>query len=251
MVESQPALPKKDSTPIFDPEMHLTLEEPSAVLSMTDLGYEDAGVSAVALVHPFPLFSFEAIKIMRAEIAKPEVRADHLYASSIASAQLRGYARKHAPFTFAAWNHPKTVAIISKKARIELVPWSDYEIAHINLSIETELASVQSRRTVLHMNEDDSLSSPTDQRPIVGWHRDAYPFVCILMLSNCTDMVGGETALRTSCGNVISVRAPTEGCAMILQGRYIEHQALPAVTSFRPQSPFVRDDSMLRTVRPV
>lgn len=47
---------------------------------------------------------------------------------------------------------------------------------------------------------------------------------------------------------------------MILQGRYIEHQALRAlgtseritmVTSFRPKSPSVRDDTVLTTVRPI
>lgn len=51
-----------------------------------------------------------------------------------------------------------------------------------------------------------------------------------------------------------------KGCAVVLQGRYITHMALRAlgnaeritsVTSFRPKSPFVRDDSVLGTVRPV
>jgi hypothetical protein len=45
-----------------------------------------------------------------------------------------------------------------------------------------------------------------------------------------------------------------------LQGRYIDHQALRAfggqeritmVTSFRPRSPWIRDDTVLTTVRPV
>ena len=45
-----------------------------------------------------------------------------------------------------------------------------------------------------------------------------------------------------------------------MQGRYIEHQALAAfggqeritmVTSFRPRSPRVRDDTVLTTVRPI
>lgn len=52
----------------------------------------------------------------------------------------------------------------------------------------------------------------------------------------------------------------SQGHALVLQGRYIEHQALRAtntteritmVTSFRPKSPHVRDDSILRTVRPI
>lgn len=47
---------------------------------------------------------------------------------------------------------------------------------------------------------------------------------------------------------------------MILQGRYITHQALRAlgaqeritsVTSFRPRSPFLKDDTVLTTVRPI
>lgn len=47
---------------------------------------------------------------------------------------------------------------------------------------------------------------------------------------------------------------------MVLQGRYIEHQALRAlgtaerismVTSFRPRNPIVRDDTVLTTVRPI
>jgi hypothetical protein len=46
---------------------------------------------------------------------------------------------------------------------------------------------------------------------------------------------------------------------VIMQGRYLDHAALPAlggqeritmVTSYRPRSPFVRDDTRLTTVRP-
>jgi hypothetical protein len=45
-----------------------------------------------------------------------------------------------------------------------------------------------------------------------------------------------------------------------MQGRYITHQALPAfgareritmVTSFRPKSPYIKDGSVLNTVRPI
>jgi hypothetical protein len=52
----------------------------------------------------------------------------------------------------------------------------------------------------------------------------------------------------------------TQGNAVILQGRYIEHRALRAlgtteritmVTSFRPKSVFARDDTVLTTVRAI
>lgn len=79
-------------------------------------------------------------------------------------------------------------------------------------------------------------------------------------MSDCTNMVGGETALRTANGGVIRIRSPAEGCAIVLQGRHIVHQALralgakeriTAVTSYRPRSSLVKDHTMLRTVRPV
>ena len=50
-----------------------------------------------------------------------------------------------------------------------------------------------------------------------------------------------------------------QGCGVVLQGRYIEHQALRAlgtteritmVTSFRPRSSILPDDTVLTTVRP-
>lgn len=253
-------------TLIFDPEMHLAFQEPSNILTMKDIGFENVGISPVAVTEPFQLFSPEAIKIMRSEIAKPEVTANHEFASNIAQAQLRGYVRKYAPFTFAAWTHPATLAIVSKLAGIDLIPWSDYEIAHINLSVKTEeqvkseLKVAHSRTSSIHSDEGIDVSSSKAEKPIVGWHRDAYAFVCVLMLSDCTGMVGGETALRTADGGVLCVRGPTEGCAIILQGRKIDHAALramgsreriTAVTSFRPRSPFVKDDTVLQTVRPV
>jgi hypothetical protein len=231
--------------PQFDPDKHMIFTNPPTVLSMEEFGFaNDVGVSPVAATFPFPLFSSDAIHIMRSEIAKPEVRVGYRFSSNIANHQLRGYARQHAPFTYAAWNHPATAAVVSKLAGIDLIPWSDYEIAHINLSVPTA--------------HDPTLLE--NDVPILDWHTDSYPFVCILMLSDCTNMIGGETALRTANGNTVSIRYPTKGYAMILQGRYITHRALralgveeriTAVTSWRPRSPFVKDDSTLRTVRPV
>lgn len=57
-----------------------------------------------------------------------------------------------------------------------------------------------------------------DDKPVVGWHRDSYPFVCVTMLSECKDMIGGETVCRTGLGNILKVRGPSQGCAIVLQG---------------------------------
>ncbi|OAL49223.1 hypothetical protein IQ07DRAFT_622356 [Pyrenochaeta sp. DS3sAY3a] len=250
----------------FDPTKHLVFREPPEVLTMQDIGMaDDIGVSPVAVTQPFRLFSPDAIQIMRAEIEKDEVTKYHTFSSNLAATQLRGYARDHAPFTYEAWTHQATTAIVSKLTGVDLMPWGDYEIAHINLSrkteeqVKAELSAIQKHKH-LHIDEGIAANSSDKDKPIVGWHRDSYPYVCVLMMSDCTNMVGGETALQTGNGEVIRIRGPTEGCAVILQGRYITHQALralgakeriTAVTSYRPRSPFVKDDSVLRTVRPV
>jgi hypothetical protein len=142
----------------------------------------------------------------------------------------------------------------------------NYEIGHINFSVKSteetraERAEIESQKRI-HEDDEGIAGCPwEDDKPVVGWHTDSYPFVCVLMLSDCTDMVGGETALRTGTGEILKVRGPQMGCAVVLQGRYIAHQALRAlgakeritsVTSFRPKCASLRDDSVLTTVRPV
>lgn len=78
------------------------------------------------------------------------------------------------------------------------------------------------------------------------------------MLSDCTGMVGGETAIRTGSGQVIKARGPSLGTAVVMQGRYVEHQATAAlggrerismVTSFRPKNVHLKDESILKGVR--
>ncbi len=141
----------------------------------------------------------------------------------------------------------------------------DLEIAHVNISMKTEKQKAEELEAFMdrHLTEADEgiAGCPwEDDKPIVDWHTDSYPFVCVLMLSDCTTMIGGETALRTGNGDILKVRGPEMGCAVVLQGRYIEHQALRAlgateritmVTSFRPRCPALPDDTVLTTVRPI
>jgi hypothetical protein len=72
----------------------------------------------------------------------------------------------------------------------------DYEIGHINMSVPGRKAQY------------DSSVVKDDEEAIVGWHRDSYPFVCVLMMSDTTGMIGGETALRTGTGDIKKVRGP-------------------------------------------
>ncbi|KAK5715297.1 hypothetical protein LTR17_016813 [Elasticomyces elasticus] len=256
IVQSQ-AMKRKLEHVDFTPREHLAFEEPESVLQMTDIGYsEDPGVSPVAVSQPFRLFTPECIQKFRDEVLSEEVLEKCSYKSNLAAMQLRGYAPKYAPFTHAAWHDPETLAIVSKIAGVDLIPNMDFEIGHINVSVKSKKQALAEREAV--ESSTDGSKPWEDDKPVVGWHRDSYPFVCVTMLSDCTNMIGGETALKKADGGVLKVRGPGMGCAVVMQGRYITHQALRAlgaqeritmVTSFRPKSPFLPDDSVLSTVR--
>lgn len=258
---------KSAESPIaFSPEKHLACDGPVNTLPMSELGFDkDLGVSPVAVSEPFKLFSDEAIEQMRAEIFQPEVMENCCVRSNIAACQIRGWAVKYGRFTYDAWTHPETLAIMSRVAGVDLVPQFDYDIAHINFSVKSDEQTAEERTQINQRKQFEADPANAgrpweDDKPVVGWHTDSYPFVCVLMLSDCTNMVGGETALRTANGDILKVRGPQKGCAVILQGRYITHQALralgsqeriTAVTSFRPRSAMLKDDTVLTTVRPV
>ncbi|KAH6886372.1 hypothetical protein B0T10DRAFT_407865 [Thelonectria olida] len=232
----------------FSPEKHLNFQSPSKIYSMKEIGLEGHGISPNAVTEPFSLFTEDAIKQMRAEIFSEEVLENCQYASTFNKNMVRGMGAARAPFTYSVWHSPEVIAKISEVAGIDLVPSIDNEIANINISVNdgnTEAAQV-------------SLDPLGDGLSAVAWHYDSFPFVCVTMLSDCTDMVGGETALRTASGDVRKVRGPAMGTAVVLQGRYIEHQALKAVggrerismvTCFRPKSPLVKDETVLVGVR--
>ncbi|KAI3328857.1 hypothetical protein HD806DRAFT_480924 [Xylariaceae sp. AK1471] len=256
----------KGNQDAFTPAKHLVFKEIPNVHTMKDLGFpESIGVSPIAVSEPFPLFAEEAVMRMRQEILSPEVFKNCQYSSNLAHCYLRGFANKYTPFVYDVWKNPETLTIISKIAGIELVPAIDLEIAHINISVKSEGEKREELEAVAERSSyeaDEGIAGCPweDDKPIVDWHTDSYPFVCVTMLSDCTDMIGGETAIRTGNGDIMKVRGPQMGCAVVLQGRYIEHQALRTlgateritmVTSFRPRNPLVRDDTVLTTVRPI
>lgn len=167
----------------------------------------------------------------------------------------------------AAWTHPETLKIVSDIAGVDLVPVMDYEIGTV-LVASTPESVLEARRA--------SNKSGDAEGKVTNWHKDHYPFVCVVMMSDVSGMKGGETAIRTSEGEVQKIRGPQmasrrvipihcrgrranfhQGCATVMQGRHIEHQALAAeggrerismVTSFRPRDTMMIDDSHLKYI---
>ncbi|KAF7595572.1 hypothetical protein BBP40_005607 [Aspergillus hancockii] len=232
----------------FDPEIHMQYEPPSRIYTMREIGLEGQGISPNAVSEPFPLFTEEAVKQMRAEIFDEEVLENCQYASTFNRNMVRGMGAAMAPFTYDAWNSPEVLAKISEVAGVELVPALDFDIANINISVNNESIDVVPK-------EGETLEEEISS---VAWHYDSYPFVCVTMISDCNGMIGGETILRTANGGLKKVRGPSMGTAVVMQGRYIEHQALKAlrgreritmVTAFRPKSPFIKDETSLVGVR--
>lgn len=94
--------------------------------------------------------------------------------------------------------------IVSQIAGIDLVPAMDLEIAHINVSEKEAKPTTEQIQAFQAANDADD----DNEKPVIAWHTDSYPFVCVTMLSDCSQMVGGETALRTGTGEVMKVRGP-------------------------------------------
>ena len=129
---------------------------------------------------------------------------------------------RYAPFIYDAWNNSETLSIVSKIAGVDLIPVINFEIGNINISVKSEEEAAEEvanvNRAKLSFDNDEGIGGCPweDDKPVVGWHTDSYPFVCVVMLSDCKDMVGGETALMTGRGDVFKVRGPQKVEAVFL-----------------------------------
>lgn len=134
---------------------------------------------------------------MSATRSLPQVSDKHLEERSIRQdADVR--CRSYAPFMHAAWTDPSTLKIVSDIAGVDLIPVYDYDIGNINIA-------VMDPNDALKKTADNS----ADEMPVTKWHVDSYPFVCVVMMSDTTNMVGGETAVKTGTGEVLKIRGPS------------------------------------------
>jgi hypothetical protein len=97
-----------------------------------------------------------------------------------------------APFIYDAWTSPKVGAAVSKVAGVDVVPVSDIEIGHTNVSSS---------------NLED-VDTNTRGKSAFPWHYDSFTFACVTMISDFTDMVGVETETLAGDGKLIRVRGP-------------------------------------------
>lgn len=80
---------------------------------------------------------------------------------------------------------------------------------------------------------DTSTTSKSQYDDILtdAWHRDSTQIVCVLMLSDTSTMVGGETAIQKGDGEVLRARGAKMGGAVMMQGGHTKHAALRATNA--------------------
>lgn len=214
------SISKQDGTSqrLFNPAEHLSYEPPSKIISLEDIHFPLSPISPVASSVPFPLLTDTAIRQHRKELFSPGVLDNCLFHPFPNTVMLRGMAPRYAPFIHQFWTSPEVLSIISSIAGVDLVPVMDYEICHTNVQLgiggveglkdipvippePTEAEKVRFR----NQKEGDGKG---ERKTLVPSHRDSYPFVCVVMLSNAEFMTDGETELEKGDGTTMKVRAP-------------------------------------------
>lgn len=76
----------------FEPSKHLdhTYQFPKRIYTMEEIGLENQGISSNAASEPFPLFTEDAIRQIRAEVFGEESLRDCQYTSTFAKNMIRG-----------------------------------------------------------------------------------------------------------------------------------------------------------------
>lgn len=251
----------------FDPKKHLLFTdnyyEKTKKWTLEDLEvkeFHQEPITNIGVTEPFPLFTDEAVAIMRWELLKKDTvkfagrHTEHSNSESDdIEVYIRGHARDHDSFTYEAWKHPETLKILSKLANVELDHVFDYEMAHSNISIKLTQDEEEFKPL------DDEEEELSQVKGSVTWHYDSPQMVCVLMLSDTTNMMGGETALQTGNGKVAKVKGPKQGWATLLQGRILKHIAtqpkgnyterITSVASLRPKDP-LQENLFVTTIKP-
>ncbi|KAL7754707.1 hypothetical protein ACKLNR_015377 [Fusarium oxysporum f. sp. zingiberi] len=234
-----PRATKGYNIPRFDPQIHLNFKPPAARYSFTELGLDKPrNAPDVCYTEPFQLFSEEGVRVMRREIFRKEFLDKYMRSWSRAPCYIGGHSAnsEEASFIKQAWYHPATQAAIDEAFGTGLKPLERHcDIGYANVQLgEGGTAGVYKYNEIPAKPQPPSKAatgiskSQWDDVPIDGWHKDQVPVVCVVMLSDISNMQGGETAIRTGQGNLIKARGANLGGAVLMQGGNLEHAALRA-----------------------
>lgn len=130
------------------------------------------------------------------------------------------------------WYHPAVTDCISQAFGLPLkILGRRGEVGYVNVQLGPE--GVEG---VYKLQETPSPSLVLGNAPITpssgpmtdSWHKGSTQIVVVVMLSDCSTMLGGETAIRTGSGEVVTMRGKKAGSAVVMQGCHTPHAALRA-----------------------
>ncbi len=241
MSEPTKTLPKRDSF-VFDEDIHLQIEPPSHIvdLEFQKLAYplsekNQENFCGLAFTEPFRVLSDEGLSVIHQIIEKNKDR----FRQNPRNKPCRGMGHTSTFMRQLAFS-PRIVQLISQIAQERLVPHNMYmNIAHTNLG---EVG-------VTHQGK---------AKKVEEWHTDSVDYVMVVILSDTTDMEGGElkvlqivddsnmmenthqtferfkvTGIPAELVQNVNYKAP--GYCIVMQGSQIMHSVSPVTKAKVPR----------------
>ncbi len=210
-----------EDEPTFHPALHLQLEQPTDLVMLEDLGYATEEIASkatpVAASAPFRMLSDEGASVML-EVARA-LRAFHRPAGNRIERVTRGGCYR------SRWlrdlcTSPEVTAHLSAIYGVEVHPHvMPHHLGHLNF-------------------EPTKINTAVDK-----WHHDTLPLDFVLMVTDPTQVAGGEfeyftgtkdeAAALASAGEtpprdrVVAPHFPGAGYAIALHGNMVVHRAAP------------------------
>ena len=265
-------LPGKE-TVRFDPAIHLQLEPPAYIKTLSnDLVQFPLPVCAAAVDEttmmvrscsghelpftglaysaPFRLLSDAGVKALRDVIA---ANHEHAHRLQSRSTSLRGLGYRS-----------QFVRDFNLSAEV---------LAHFSSIAGTPLGAHHMGMNMSHTN----FGEIGDGRPVDSWHIDSVPFVCVILLSDATDMVGGRLqvamlgeaheairqvrAVTLDASAIDEVDYPGPGFCIFMQGSRIAHAVTPVLAAREPRltcvnsymslNPFASDPTLFTSFKKI
>ena len=115
------------------------------------------------------------------------------------------------------WKSSELIAACSKAAGVELEVVFDYQIGHLNFQLPPEMDGgtdevalknippTESPKQIDQVTAEDVEAAEEDLGTLATWQNDSYPWVCVVMLSDPSGILG-ETTLRKGDGELLKVK---------------------------------------------
>ena len=276
--------------PVFDPRVHLQLEPPRWIKPLIVPGGEGEGLDPGAVVFPVPVRPDAAApggkaRSFQAATAPPRT-ASHsdvpfpgmAYTASFRVLSdegvraMRAVIRCNEKFAKSNERTPKTLRGLGYRSKFV----RDFAYSPEVLDFLSRMSGEPMHPHDMSMNiAQINFGEIGDGRPVDKWHLDSVPYVMVVLLSDATDMQGGElkvarladphAALRHVQQNTMdprfvdTVSYPGPGHAIFMQGSRIAHGVSPVkfareprltlVNSYQSRNPFVPTQTCYRTFK--